>query len=267
MNYWSEKVVLITGASDGFGAVLADTFARHGARLVLAARRREPLEAKAHALRAAGCETLAVPADVTRDADAAELVAQAVEHFGRLDALVNNAGRSARGEVLDTSAQMFREMLELNFLSVVRLTQQAAPHLLAARGHVINIGSLASKAAARYLGAYPASKHALAAYSQQLRLELGPRGLHVLLVCPGPIRRDQPRRAAEDADPRLPQAARRPGGGVKTRLLDPQHLAEEILWAAQRRRAELVRPRRARLLFALAQLSPPLGDWLVRKLT
>ena len=90
-------------------------------------------------------------------------------------------------------------MIDLNFLSTVRVTQAALPHLLKTGGHLVQIGSLATKIASRYLGAYAASKFPVAAYCQQLRLELGPQGLHTLLVCPGPIRRDAANSACEAA--------------------------------------------------------------------
>ena len=88
------------------------------------------------------------------------------------------------------------------------------------RGHVVNIGSLAAKSAARWLGAYPATKFAVAAYSQQLRLELGPQGLHVLLVCPGPIQRSDPRLYPLEGLEDIPDRARGPGRGE-----DPGHSA------------------------------------------
>ena len=132
---------------------------------------------------------------------------------------------------------------------------------------MVNIGSLGAKSAARWLGAYPATKFAVAAYSQQLRLELGPQGLHVLLVCPGPIQRSDPRLYPLAGLEDVPEHARRPGAGVKTRAIAPGRLAEMILRACQRRQPELVVPGRARLLFALSQLFPRLGDWIVLRRT
>jgi short-subunit dehydrogenase len=132
---------------------------------------------------------------------------------------------------------------------------------------VVNIGSLAAKSAARWVGAYPATKHAVAAYSQQLRLELGPAGLHVLLVCPGPIERQTERLYPLEGLEDVPERARRPGAGVRLRAIAPERLAAAILRATERRRPELVVPGRARLLFVLAQLFPRLGDWLVLRKT
>src|SRR5437667_12058093 len=99
------------------------------------------------------------------------MFAQVQQLHSRLDVLVNCAGRSDRGEAAILTADKFRELLELNFLSAVRCTRAALPRLAQTRGHVVHIGSLAAKAASRYLGGYPASKFPLAAYAQQLRLE------------------------------------------------------------------------------------------------
>jgi uncharacterized protein len=268
---WYGKVVVVTGGSSGLGKAVARAFAERGAHVVIAARRADVLAAVAEEFRTAGLEVAAVAADMTRGDDVERLFAKTIERFGRLDVLVNNAGRSVRGLIADTSAEAFRELLDLNVVALVRCTHTALPHLLAARGHVVNIGSLAGKAAGRYIGAYPATKFAVSAYSQQLRLELGPQGLHVLLVCPGPIARDRPddgaRRISDERSGDLPASAYKPGAGVRTRLLSPTRLADDIIRACETRRAELIRPRSARLLFVLAQLSPRLGDWLVKWLT
>jgi len=270
-SYWNGKVALITGGSSGLGRAIAAELCGRGARVAIAARGKEQLEQTAIELaRGApgrgGADVLPIVADLTQDADALRLVAEVTSRFGRLDMLVNSAGKSARGEALATTPDEFRELLELNLMATVRATRAAAPHLLASGGHLVNIGSLASKTAARYLGAYPASKFALAAYTQQLRLELGPQGVRVLLVCPGPIARPEPRHYVA-GDSTLPDQAKLPGGGVKLSRLTAQQVAAAILPAAERGQAELIMPGRARLLFVLAQLSPRLGDWLLRRMT
>jgi short-subunit dehydrogenase len=158
-------------------------------------------------------------------------------------------------------------LLELNFLAAVRCTQQALPHLLPSRGHLVFIGSLASKVASSYLGAYPASKFPLGAYAQQLRMELGANGLHTLLVCPGPIRRDDQGVRYDSQTEGLPESARRPGGGVRLKGIDPRQLAQRIAKACERRQAELVMPSSARWLAAISQLWPTLGDRIIRRMT
>ena len=262
MAYWSDKVALVTGGSSGLGLALARELARQGAKVALVARDAARLNAAADSIGAA-----ALAADVTQVADVERITASVVGRFEKLDLLVNCAGKSSRGAIAETTAEQFRELLELNFLAAVRTTQAALPHLLATRGHVVQIGSLAAKTVSPHLGAYPASKFPLAAYCQQLRLELGPQGLHALLVCPGPIRRDDAGSRYDSAVANLPESARRPGGGVKLKGIDPDWLARRILAACERRQPELVVPGKARLLFAISQLWPSLGDWIVKRMT
>ena len=209
---------------------------------------------------------LGVHADITSQADVDRLIDQTLGRYGRIDALFNNAGRSVRGKVLDATPDQFRQLMELNFLALVRCTRAAVPHLLRQRGHVVNIGSLAAKGASRWLGAYPATKFAVAAYSQQLRLELGPQGLHVLLVCPGPIARRQQRLYPLEGTEGVPEHAQGPGAGVRLHSIEPERLTQAILRACRRRSPELVVPGKARLLFALSQLWPGLGDRIVRRM-
>lgn len=264
---WQTKVVLVTGASGGLGLAIAGAFAARGAKVVICGRTESTLLAAAEELRRRGGDVLPLVADVTRQEDVTRLVEQTVAQRGRLDVLVNNAGRSSRGAVLDTTPEDFLQLLEVNLLAAVRCTRAAAPQLLANRGHLVNISSLGGKAAGRYLGAYPAAKFALNAYTQQVRLELGPQGLHVLLVCPGPLARDEVRTYGAEEMTNLPESARKPGGGVKTKAIAPAWLAERIIKACDRRQLELVVPAKARLLFALMQLSPMLGDYLIRRMT
>lgn len=263
----ADQVVVITGGSAGLGRELALAFARQHAKVAIIARDSARLSSVAGEIEAAGGVALPITADITRDEDAARAIDLVVAHFGRIDVLVNNAGRSARGKLLEVPLDEFRSLWELNFLATVRMTQLAAPHLRKTKGHIVNIGSLAAKAASRFLGAYAVSKFPLAAFSQQLRLELADDGVHVLLVCPGPIARDDAgERYAEQAVD-LPESARKPGGGVKLKGIRPEVLAEKILKACERRDAELVLPWKARLLFAISQLAPAWGDWLLRKNT
>jgi NAD(P)-dependent dehydrogenase (short-subunit alcohol dehydrogenase family) len=235
--------------------------------VVIAALEPEAVQKAVEEMQAAGHEVFGVPANITLQEDVDRLFAQAIERFGRLDVLVNNAGRSMRGKVLDTTPEQFRDLMELNLIALVRCTRAAVPHLLKQRGHIINIGSLAAKSAARWVGAYPATKFAVAAYSQQLRLELGKEGLHVLLVCPGPIQRKDPRLYPLIGLEDVPERARAPGAGVQVGTIPPNVLANAILRACERRQPELVMPGKARLLFALSQLWPTLGDWIVLRKT
>jgi short-subunit dehydrogenase len=267
MPYWTDKVALITGGSQGLGLSIARHLVEAGAHVLITARDEGRLGAAAAAISTSDRKCDWLQADVTQQDQVEALIAQVIARHQRLDLLVNCAGRSSRGEIATTSVEQFRELIELNFLSAVRCTQAALPHLLVSCGHVVQMGSLAAKVASRHLGAYPASKFPLSAYAQQMRLELGPRGLHVLLVCPGPIRRDDAGTRYDEQAAGLPSDARRPGGGVKLKGIDPAWLARRILIACERRQPELVVPASAKLLFALAQLWPSLGDWIIARMT
>jgi short-subunit dehydrogenase len=270
MSYWSGKRVLIIGGSAGLGRALADVLVEHRARVAVVARRPQPLEAVAQQLKSRGADVLSIAADVTKADDVNRINAAVQTRWGGVDMLCHCAGRSMRGTILATSAADFRELWETNFLSAVECIKRFAEPLAANRGHIVLIGSLASKVAAGYLGAYPASKFPLAALAQQLRMETEELGLHTLLVLPGPIAREDQhltgsRYAAQS--PEVPAAAHQPGGGAKVRAINPHWLAGKILHACEQRRAELVVPKRARLLFVASQLSPRFGDWLLRRMT
>lgn len=262
MTYWQQKVALVTGGSSGLGLAVARQLVERGAKVILVARGEAALASAAQSL---GSEVLPVAADVTQPAEVTKAVDAGLERFGRLDLVCHAAGRSMRGEVLATTREEFNDLWQVNFLAATDLVRATAEHLLASRGHLVLIGSLASRVAPRYLGAYPTSKFPLAAYAQQLRLELGPRGLHTLLVCPGPIARNDA--LARYASAGVPESAHRPGGGARVKAIDPDLLAAKMLTACERRQAELVVPSRARILFALSQISPRWGDWLLRKMT
>lgn len=282
MSYWQSKVAIVTGGSSGLGLEIARRLFAAGSTVVMAARNYDRLKAAADQVRGQSTELTAGPVkgsgierraavgircDITNDEQVASLVGTTIDRFGKLDMLVNCAGKSGRGNVLDTTPQHFQEMWELNFLALVRCTRAAAPHLLKSRGHLVNIGSLASKSASKYLGAYPATKFAVAAYTQQLRLELEPEGLHVLLVCPGPIKRSDAGERYESASKDLPETAKKPGGGVKLKGIEPEWLAKKILASCESRKKELVMPCKSKMLFAMSQLSPSFGDWVVNRMT
>lgn len=207
--------------------------------------------------------------DMCDAASARSLAEEIGQRFGQLDLVINAVGESDRGSIANLSCERMLELVRTNVGSGLNAVQQFSPLLKSSRGVLVLIGSLSSHVAPRYLGGYSISKHGVAALAQQSRLELAAEGVHVMLVSPGPI-------AREDAGARylhLPQAADLPaaafksGGGAKVRGLDPVSLAEAILSAAAKRQRTLVLPRKARLLLIASAMSAWLGDCLLRKFT
>lgn len=179
-----NKVAVITGASSGFGRVIAQKCVQSGASVVLAARSEESLEQVAMTLQSS--RVLSIPTDVTQDSDIAHLVRTTLERFGSVDVLVNSAGFGIIDPVKCAALSDFQEMLDVNVYGVVRCTQAFLPHMLAQRsGHVVMMASLAGLIATNNMGFYSASKFALVGMSRALMLELYGTGVLCTLICPG----------------------------------------------------------------------------------
>lgn len=179
----THPVALITGASSGIGEASAIALAEAGWTVVGAARRLDRLEA----LRTKGVTPHTV--DVTDDASMVALVEDVVAEHGRIDVLVNNAGYSVFGAVEDVPVDVARRQLEVNVLGVSRMSQLVLPHMRAAgSGRIINIASVAGHVSEPLGGWYHASKYAVEALSDAMRMELAPHGVQVSIIEPGAIR-------------------------------------------------------------------------------
>jgi len=171
---------LVTGASSGIGQAIARQLARHQARLVLLARRKERLERLAAELRQLGTPAEVVAGDVTDPAVRRQAVQTAAERFDGLDVLVNNAGIGALGLFAEVDDRQMRRVMEVNFFAAVEMTREALPLLRRSdRPMVVNIGSVLGHRAAPHYTAYCASKFALRGWSQSLRVELASEGIDV----------------------------------------------------------------------------------------
>jgi len=181
-------VVIVTGASSGIGEATARRLARGGARVVMTARRRERIEALARELDPDGRMVLALAGDVTNDADRRRWVEETLVKFGRIDALVNNAGYGTRGPVEMVPVEKIRANYETNVFSLIALTQLVLPHMRErGDGCIVNIGSVAGRIARPLSSIYDSTKHALEAITDGLRGELKPFGVRVSLIRPGYI--------------------------------------------------------------------------------
>src|SRR5712692_7886703 len=181
----SNRVVAITGASAGIGRATALRVARDGASVVMCARRVDRLEALASEIVAAGGTPLPIAADVTREADMQALVARGVERFGRLDAMMCNAGFGIAGTIEDINADQMRRLIDVNYLGTYFAARAALPVFRRqGHGHLIVISSIVGKRGVPFMGAYSATKFAQVGLAECLRSELTGSGIHVTLVYP-----------------------------------------------------------------------------------
>ena len=179
------KVVIVTGASSGIGKALVYEFAKRGAKIVMAARNLEELKKIEQELKDKNVESLPVQTDVTKESDCKILVEKTIEHFGKLDILVNNAGISMRAMFDELDLDVIHRVMDVNFWGTVNCTRFAIPYLLASKGSLVGIISVAGFLGLPERTGYSASKFAVRGFLNTLRVENLKRGLHVLVAAPG----------------------------------------------------------------------------------
>jgi short-subunit dehydrogenase len=258
MAQFSDRVIVITGASSGIGRALALELAPQHPKLVLAARDQERLDEVAARCRQRGADVLVVPTDIAVQAQCANLIARAIERFGRLDVLVNNAGRAmwARFDEL-TDLAVMEDIMRLNYLGSVHCTHFALPHLKQSRGLIVAIASASGLLGAPLLSGYAASKHAMIGFFESLRIELADRGVGVAIVAPDFVQSEILSRAVD---------AR--GQPLNTSPLDQQKLltadacARRIARAMGRRERLVLTSQRSKWARWGKLLVPKLVDWI-----
>jgi short-subunit dehydrogenase len=263
---FKNKVILVTGGSSGLGLAISRAFGKSGGKVILLARDEQKLANSVEQLRSEGVTADFVVADVLAADQVNQVAAEIQNKHGGIDVLVNNVGVSDRGRITDQTPEALAKAMDVNLYSMVRCTQAFLPQLLEKKGSIINIGTLASKVVSPFLGSYPTTKFAVDAYSRQLRVELRSDGVHVLLVCPGPLAREDAGSRYQEKSGQVPDSAMQPGGGARLRRIDPDDLATKIVRACHRRKSEMILPLKTRMLIAIYALSPEWGDWVIRKM-
>jgi short-subunit dehydrogenase len=247
-----DNVVVITGGSSGIGRELAYQLSAQGALLVLAARDPVLLEAVAAECRRRGARAISVPTDVSVEEECAALITRAVEEYGRIDTLINNAGISMRVRFEDLGGtEPIERIMRINYFGSVYCTWYALPHLKRTRGRIVVVSSLAGKTGVPTLSGYAASKHALAGFFESLRTEIAGDGVSITIAYPGFVATDIATRAVG------------PGGKtlgvrnvVKSRAMPVEECATRIIEASGSRRRELVMTTRGKIGQWLKLMSP-----------
>jgi short-subunit dehydrogenase len=246
--------VLVTGASSGIGAAIAEAYLRQQAYVTVVARRRDRLEALASAHERKRCHI--VVADLAEHASVAGVLASAEAEHGPVDILVNNAGIQILGRAHETPWARVEQLLHLNVFAPLRLTMAALPGMIERRrGTIVDIASMAALAPTPGMLFYNASKAALAAASESLRAEVAPHGVHVVTVYPGPVESDM-ESAARAAYTPSAVASRVPTG-------TPAALAALVVRAVERKQPRIIYPK----VYGLSRMFPAVTRWVVDTFT
>ena len=248
------KVAVVTGASSGIGEATARALAERGAAVVLAARAEDKLRFLEREIYAAGGRALSVKTDVTDQGSMEAMVERTIEQFGSLDILVNNAGLGLSGRVEDLRADDLRYLFEVNLVGPLICVQAALPHMKHG-GRIINVSSVVGKRAIPKVGGYCASKFALNALSDALRVELANQGVSVTNVYPGTTRtsfRENSRRTTDEKR------------GWRPKGVTPEKVAASIADAAEKGPRDVYVTLTDRLFVAGVTLFPGLADRTLR---
>jgi short-subunit dehydrogenase len=254
----SGQRMLITGASSGIGRCLAEQAALGGAQVALAARSKDKLQELSQALRNRGAVAIAMPTDITIDADRKRLLDRVLKEFGGLDVLVNNAAVTSFGHFATSSEDILRRIMEVNFFAPTELIRLAIPSLTKGRQPaIVNVGSFVGRRGIPAWSEYSASKFALCGMTEALRGEMARFDIDVLLVLPGLAHGDAPRQLLRnEGRMKIPRDQGMPSEQVAGRILE----------AIKKNRIETVLGRDARWLLRANRFLPGLVDrMLIRR--
>jgi NADP-dependent 3-hydroxy acid dehydrogenase YdfG len=230
MKRLDGRIALVTGASSGIGEATAIALAEAGAKVAIAARRKDRLQALASRLAPLGAEPLVLEADLLDEHVAQRIVADTERHFGKLDILVNNAGVMYLEPVAEADLGRWRRMLELNVLSLIASTQAALAGMRSRRdGHIVNVSSTAGRIANPNAAAYSATKFGVVAFSEALRREVYADNIRVSVIEPGVVQtelRDHIGHAATQASLNA--------WASNMRQLQPEDVADAIVFCVSR---------------------------------
>ncbi len=255
-----NKVVIITGASSGIGLACAWEFARNGSKVVLAARSIDTITGEAEKMDSEGLEAIAVKTDVTDEQECKSLIETAIQKFGGIDVLINNAGLSMRALFVDTDPAVLKRLMEVNFWGTVYCTKYALPCLLKSNGSVAGVSSIAGYHGLPGRTGYSASKFAMHGFLEALRIENLKNNLHVLITAPG-FTASNIRKAALVADGEQQGASPR----TEEKMMPAEEVAIHIYRAIVKRKRTLVLTTQGKLTVILKKIFPGLLDRMVYK--
>lgn len=259
-----NKVIWLTGASSGIGEALAYALARKGAKLILSARRKEELErVKGNCDATAQANIRTLPLDLTLPSTLQLSTQAAIQFFGHVDILINNAGMRQRSLIQETSLEMDRKMMEVNYFGTIALTKYLLPHFVQRkRGHFANISSVTGKFGTPYRSGYAATKHALHGFFDALRAEHFKDGVAVTMICPGFINTSTYGTSLPDENsPATKEEA------FRSRGKSPDWCAHKIVRAIERKKEEVYLGGREVMGVYIKRFFPSLFSRIIRKVS
>jgi dehydrogenase/reductase SDR family protein 7B len=253
-----NKVIVITGSSSGIGEACARMFASQGSKVVLAARNEKRLLQITQELLDNGSEAISVVTDVSVEEDCKNLIDKTINHFGKIDVLINNAGISMRAILNELDTSVIRKVMDVNFFGTVYCTKYALPYVLKEQGSVVGVSSIAGYKGLPGRCAYSASKFAMQGFLESLRVENLKNKLHVLIACPG-FTSSNIRNTALDKDGLVQSESPRD----EKQMMGPDQVAKYIYQSVKKRQNSLVLTMNGKLTVFLNKLFPKLVDRLV----
>jgi len=253
-----NKIVIVTGASSGIGKATALRFAQKGAHLVLAARSVANLNILSEQLTPFGVEVLIVPTDVSKEADCKNLMDKALEKFGRIDVLVNNAGISMRAAFADIELDVLKKVMDVNFWGTVFCTRYAMASILKSKGSIVGVSSIAGYKGLPGRTGYSSSKFAMHGFLESVRIENLKNGIHVLIACPG-FTASNIRNTALDANGSVQGETPRD----EQKMMQPEEVAKAMVAAVEKRKDRLTLTANGKLTVFLNKFFPKMVDKLV----
>jgi len=261
MEDFNNKVVIITGASEGIGRALSLKFAEQKAKIVISARNEDRLNKLKNEIESLGASALVVPTDVT-DKDACNnLIEHTVDEYGTIDVLVNNAGRTMWTPFKDIKdLSIFKQLMDLNYLGCVYCTYYALPYLKKSKGQIVGVSSLAGLNGVPSRTAYSASKHAMFGFFDSLRIELKDTGVSTTMIAPDFVISEIHRRALDGLGNPLGKSPLQ-----ESKVMTAEECAQLIIQAVQNRDRLLITSLRGKLGRWMKLIIPSIVDKIAAK--
>lgn len=254
------KVIVITGATSGIGKALAYEYAGKGSHIVIGARSQDLLTDISDDLKSKGCKVAIAQTDVTNENDCRNLILTAIENFGKIDVLINNAGISMRALFEDVDLSVIRKLMDVNFWGSVYCTKYALPYILKQKGSIVGVSSIAGIVGLPARTGYSASKFAIGGFLESIRIENLKKGLHVLVAYPGFTASNIRKTSLSATGTSQGESPRN-----ENEMMSSEEVASHIYKAVKKRKNKITLTTQGKLVSVLQKFLPGMLDHMVYK--